>query len=488
MYTKLLIVCELQIFLKCHNIVILSYIVHLPPPSGFQSRVRTRESVLTIHKQWFVLSARVLAGVFELHLTQDWYCGTSMVILPSSPQSVCTDRFSLTDSDSDSVTSWSVLQAVLSVHSQTTSELIEQLDTIAVTFRNTAGTDFVSLRVFLDNNWDGQRFFTETWPKCVDLAMAMPALFPGGVLSALDVEQNVQEYSRLQIACLVVHQFLCSLERPSWMQEDGSPDFHIWFSGEQAHSNAVHAYLFALFTYFDRIASTTLLEGHTIRFTLCSSLPPAIPPSTLFSPLTIHELSKFSMVPSLLSLPHGACVISANRYVGFGRTGTQEEMEVGSTPEACPAVLLTPPLRANEVLVVQGAEAMVEMEGYGRSAQLKAALNPDAWDWRSRTMLFMDALELDSFDTSEGKHVPDVLPGNVDRELTKAYTAFNSGAQRVPSGYSHVVTGLWGCGAFCGNSEIKTIIQWCAASMAGVPLVFVCESVGYFYQRVVCGS
>jgi poly(ADP-ribose) glycohydrolase len=403
-----------------------------------------------------------------------------MVLLPSSCRSLCMDRFSLTDSDSDTVTSWSVLQAILAIHPQSTSELIEQLDTLAVTFRNTSGTDFVALRTFLDDSWDRRRFFADTWPKCVELALAMPILFPSGVLPILHIEGNFQEFSRLQIACLVVHQFLCSLERPDWMQDDGSPDFHIWFGGHQPHPKAVHAYLFALFTYFDRIASSSLSEGHTIRFILCSSSPPAISPSTLFSPLTIHSLSKFTMKSALLSLPRGACVISANRYIGFGRTGTQEEMETGSAPEACPAVLLTPPLGADTALVVQGAEALIEMEGYGRSAKFKAALDPNAWDWRWRTMLFMDALEFDSYDTSEGTYVPDVLPGNVDREFLKAYTAFSSGVKRVPSGYSHVVTGLWGCGSFGGNAEIKIIIQWCAASIAGVPLIFVCESVGYF--------
>lgn len=38
-----------------------------------------------------------------------------------------------------------------------------------------------------------------------------------------------------------------------------------------------------------------------------------------------------------------------------------------------------------------------------------------------------------------------------------------------------MVTGLWGCGAFGGNPEVKTIIQWCSASLAGVPLRFIYE-------------
>jgi len=84
-------------------------------------------------------------------------------------------------------------------------------------------------------------------------------------------------------------------------------------------------------------------------------------------------------------------------------------------------------------------------------------------------MLFMDALELDSYDTSQ--LTPDLLPGNVRRELLKAYAAFSSGTKPYPA----VVTGLWGCGSFGGNAQIKTLLQWCAASYANVPLKVVVQ-------------
>jgi poly(ADP-ribose) glycohydrolase len=266
------------------------------------------------------------------------------------------------------------------------------------------------------------------------------------------------------------------------MEDDGSPDFHIWFGDEQPHPTAVHAYLYALFTYFDRIVEEPPTLSRSISFMLRSSTFRLIESPLCFTKLTVHELSTPGMVPSLLGLPSGACVISANKYIGFGRTGSQEEMHVGSTPEACPAVLITQPLVDGEVMIVRGAESMIEMEGYGRDARLRTVLEKDAWDWTRRTMLFMDALELDSYETGPGLPVPDLLPGNVDRELTKAYAAFNSalnlvGTESAVAVYTEVVTGLWGCRAFGGNKEIKTLIQWCAASVAGVPLVFICEEV-----------
>ena len=88
-------------------------------------------------------------------------------------------------------------------------------------------------------------------------------------------------------------------------------------------------------------------------------------------------------------------------------------------------------------------------------------------------MLFMDALELDLQDRDKG--LPDLQPGNVDRELCKAYVAFNSRSNRP---YTNIYAGYWGCGTFGGNVGIKALIQWCAASLAGCPLTFICSKDG----------
>jgi poly(ADP-ribose) glycohydrolase len=88
-------------------------------------------------------------------------------------------------------------------------------------------------------------------------------------------------------------------------------------------------------------------------------------------------------------------------------------------------------------------------------------------------MLFMDALELDLVDHAHpngGENIPDLMPGYLHRELVKAYTAFCSHRYRnTRKPYPFVTTGLWGCGAFGGNRQVKAIIQWYAASIANIP-------------------
>ncbi|KIO31102.1 hypothetical protein M407DRAFT_241982 [Tulasnella calospora MUT 4182] len=192
---------------------------------------------------------------------------------------------------------------------------------------------------------------------------------------------------------------------------------------------------------------------------------------TPFKTLEFIAVPEPSTDPAFLGVPDGAGVVFANKQVGFGTGGTMEEVAVGTTPEACPIVLVTRPLKDDQVLVLTGVESLVVVEGHGRSARMTRVHHtiPPTRDslWRTRTMLFMDALELDGYDSSGT--LPDLLPGHVDRELQKAYTAFSS---RSPTPYAFVATGLWGCGAFGGNDEVKTMIQWCAAAFAGVELRF----------------
>ena len=77
-------------------------------------------------------------------------------------------------------------------------------------------------------------------------------------------------------------------------------------------------------------------------------------------------------------------------------------------------------------------------------------------------MLFMDALELDLANDTDGS--PDLKPETIERELRKAAVAFASGE------YTTVWSGPWGCGAFGGDAAAKITILWIAASVAGCGL------------------
>lgn len=55
-------------------------------------------------------------------------------------------------------------------------------------------------------------------------------------------------------------------------------------------------------------------------------------------------------------------------------------------------------------------------------------------------------------------------PMYIKRELNKALVAFEKQPYALPD--AMISTGSWGCGVYCGDKELKFVIQWLAASAA----------------------
>ncbi|RYC65437.1 hypothetical protein CHU98_g770 [Xylaria longipes] len=361
-------------------------------------------------------------------------------LLPCATSFRCLDLFSILDDpgeleDADGqVPFWPLFTTLLKSPVETPTQLAELLDTIAVTLRGSSGLagDYELLKSFISDLQPS--FFKEYWPVIVRLALDLPHYFPNGSLQVLGAEGSPSplKFNRDQAACLVVHQFLCALRAPIWREDFF--DF-IWYASGQRHEQA----------YFAAIDSSPV--------PLC--------------PIEIMVVDKYQTCPAQLGLPSGAAVISANRYVGFGQSATQEEVQVGSSPEVCPAVLVTPSLEKNQVLVIRGAEAVLNITGQRREIKAAAQEVGEPVNWRQRTMLFMDALELDVESDENG--LPDLAPQNLTRDLNKATIAFSSGSYEV------VYSPLWGCGAFRGDPFVKVMLLWCAASVAHTSLKIICN-------------
>lgn len=403
--------------------------------------------------------------------------------LPCSPTRRCLDRFSiLEDAEDDDglVPLWPLLENILRTPVATTSQLVDILDTISCTLRGSSGPagDYGSLKQFAETH---PTFLDRAWPKIVRAAVQLPDYFPEGSIQVL------RSGDRLQLpigaaASLVSHQFLCTLDCPAW--RDCFQDFSIWYASEQRHPIAVNMYLTALSTYFE-----SLLDPDELLRTPTSTFGAREGPVFSLSSLGTEEVStalsgndkklgliRIVSVPAYntesqgvnFQGPNGAVVVSANKHIGFGQSATQEEIYVGNCPEACPAVLFTPPLADDQVLVVEGAAPMLQITGQRRNVSWKV-LDSDAR--RGGRMLFMDALEIDEASDTDG--LPDLDAANIAREIRKAYTAFSSWNHSLRSVIS---AGLWGCGAFNGDPVIKMILLWIASSLAGRELHILCDS------------
>ena len=142
----------------------------------------------------------------------------------------------------------------------------------------------------------------------------------------------------------------------------------------------------------------------------------------------------------------------ANKHVGFGTTGTQEELMLGTSSESCVIVLFNEVLDPHEAVLMVGAKKYGDFTGYGQQARYTGPFL-GLWDWQSRKIIAIDAI------CGPRDQLGDLT---MRRELKKAWTGFQAGAGECLS------TGHWGCGAFGGDQGVKCLVQVMAASMAGV--------------------
>ncbi|KAF7553200.1 hypothetical protein G7Z17_g3802 [Cylindrodendrum hubeiense] len=409
-------------------------------------------------------------------------------VLPNSPSCRVLDRFSdlpenisVDEDETGRIPFWPLLRHLLQEPISTATHLIDRLQTIAANAEGCHADDYGSLKSFLASDlFAANDFFGSTWLNLREIALDLPLYFPEGQLGLLELGHPLC-LSRGQVACLVVHQFLSSAVPQR--QDDGYQDFSIWYASRQRHPTAVNMYLSSLFAYFESLPEAkALIEDHKaapgdpgryVTYELHGYDEVSLEGGSLGA-VHIDYLDDYNTESHLPEVqgPGGAVVVSANKVIGFGQTATQEEIFVGIAPEACPAVLVAPHLTDKTTITVSGARAMLTVTGQRRGISWVVRPSPaptgdfNSWiqGWRGGRLLFMDALEMDMVDASD-KILPDLLPENIDRELQKAITGFTAYPER-----NAVWSGLWGCGAFCGDAGVKLVVLWLAASAAGVKL------------------
>ncbi|KAK7307991.1 hypothetical protein VNO77_41532 [Canavalia gladiata] len=207
----------------------------------------------------------------------------------------------------------------------------------------------------------------------------------------------------------------------------------------------------------------------------------------------------------------------ANKYLGGGalrRGCVQEEIRFMVSPELVAGMLFLPAMADNEAIEIVGAERFSSYTGYASSfrfsgdyvderdadsvgrrktriAAIDALCSPGMRQYRENFLLreinkafcgflyqskyqqyqkimqengcssaLFDGAASTSMETSEGK-----IPNHEIRNSQNDYHRMDEGNN------IGVATGNWGCGAFGGDPEVKTIIQWLAASQALRPFI-----------------
>ena len=166
--------------------------------------------------------------------------------LPSHSDSLVEDRLSLCEDYSDQleVHHWLFIETLLKLPVRSVGDLVEIIS------HHRYDLDSHTLQsVFKLPAVDDHDFFSRTFPAMAKVALRMPELFPSGTLEILTpgVTHSVT-LTREQIACLLVHMFLCTLKPPSWNKHWCT--FQIWFGSD---SKPAAEYLQCLLTYFSQL-------------------------------------------------------------------------------------------------------------------------------------------------------------------------------------------------------------------------------------------
>jgi poly(ADP-ribose) glycohydrolase len=163
----------------------------------------------------------------------------------------------------------------------------------------------------------------------------------------------------------------------------------------------------------------------------------------------------------------------ANEFIGGGVLqygNVQEELMFTVNPELIAAMAFTEVMKSNEAVVIVGAERVSNYEGYGGRARYTGKYHDprtdDSAEFLDSHVVAIDALMLMGCEQSQ------YTPMKIARELNKAYAGFIRRHCEGSGDLRPVVTGKWGCGMFCGDAQLKFLIQWAAASRAGRKIVF----------------
>ena len=306
-------------------------------------------------------------------------------------------------------------------------------------------------------------------------SLKIPELIPSGKVLRLTESNSLVEFTRSEVLCLICHMLLCSLKKTN--QNKYWVNFENWLTDGRpcalVYLKTLIEYLKQSFNTYDSNEQNMMNEIISFKRIKCE--------------LSIAELlasgSNVKLCNVDIKLQGGIGDVSANEVdfancdIGYGVTGTQEEILFGASPEMCVAMLFCDTLLNHEAIIIKGARGVALFEGYGMNLKFKSLNSIKSKSWNDRCVIAIDAID---FSEHSNTFKIQIEANNLERELKKSIAGFSG----VLKGTS-IDTGHWGCGAFCGNRYIKSVIQLIASSLTSNDLIYFCHGDNKFYEDFV---
>ncbi|KAG8369345.1 hypothetical protein BUALT_Bualt14G0001700 [Buddleja alternifolia] len=368
---------------------------------------------------------------------------------------------------------------------------------------------FASFFDHLMSKDEAGKWFGEIVPRLADLLLRLPALLEthyqnAGIFNGMETGLKLLEsqqsgivfLSQELIAALLVCAFFClfpTINRGAKHLPRINFDNLFMYLHERYSVNQEHK-IKCIIHYFERICSDMPMGNVSFErkvLPLENNTSNIVYPETHFwskSPVSLCHLEAHT---SGLIEDHSTEALEvdfANKNIGGGalkKGCVQEEIRFMINPELIVSSVFLPTMADNEAIEIVVTERYSNYTGYASSFRFSGdnvdKKSIDEMGRRRTRKIAMDALsrigkkqyKLEYLLRETNK----AFCGFIDQTKAQQYqTLFeenniSSKEYSDSDGEIGVVTGNWGCGSFGGDPEVKTIIQWLAASQALRPFV-----------------
>lgn len=384
--------------------------------------------------------------------------------------------------------SWNAIQYIIKEANPTsTFDVVQVMQALLLRERDKKLYTFDSLSTALNSklsDHEKSHFIRRVFPWMLDLVKIGPTTLIDVPLLRSGTNAEVL-LSHKQVATLLVCSFFSLFMYPKQFSDRfwcldrkkrfPSPNMCQMLSARATPSQVSKAYALVLYfaTIFEK--DDEYLNGHYLSFTrkFCPDIPSF---ETSVVPLQPISLTNGLIEDNTEALQ----VIFANKLIGGGvlRKGcVQEEIRLIVSTELLAALTFSEELGDDEALFCDGALQYVSYTGYSKTfcvqGKCSKQVRETSFPGCEKKIIESSVVWMDAVCFRQMEKDAQYAQSFIRREMKKAYICFG-GSSRWASlrPKAPVATGNWGCGAFCGDPQLKLLIQWCAASECGHPISY----------------
>jgi len=318
---------------------------------------------------------------------------------------------------------------------------------------------------------EANAFFKNTLPYIIEQALNLPQYLTKPI-PLLGRYMNMSiTINRLQAVSLLANQFLCIFTN------ENSKIYHTpecSFLGVLSYANSPIdssvEKIRCVIHYFDKMKKRNIdtLKSELITYQRVSLKDNDIP-DWMNSKMNLCDviIDKGMYIEDCENMLQ---VDFANSYLGGGvlRAGcVQEEIRFTINPELFISMIFTERLDHLETAFIMGTERISKFKGYGRTFKYDGDhnddyINYDKWNRKSTEIVALDATRY----APKVRRYIQFSTKDTLREMSKLYVGFKENEMSELKKGSYIATGNWGCGAYNGDLELKSLLQIIVASVA----------------------